>query len=222
MQCLLLAQELHQGQFVHQGLKYENLPNDILSIYTPEEQIYEAASSCDAVFILLHKLDLLDGLLAKVRLPNRNLPVFLLSHQYDQRAIEYVKNKQIEHFFVRPFGFRSIVNDAKTLVYKMREQNPSEILKIRNLELNRDTHEVHWKDKQILLRNKEFILLEFLMLNVGKLLTREIILESVWDRNANIFTNTVDVHINKLRKKIDYYVSEKFIHTVHCSGYIFS
>ena len=57
-----------------------------------------------------------------------------------------------------------------------------------------------------------------MMLNEGKVLSRETILENVWDRNANIFTNTVDVHINKLRKKIK--TDEKFIRTIPCSGYL--
>ncbi len=71
------------------------------------------------------------------------------------------------------------------------------------------------------LRNKEFSLLEFFIINRGKILTRNLILEHVWDRNANFASNTVDVHINRLRQKIDVPFREKLIHTVPCVGYVF-
>ena len=71
------------------------------------------------------------------------------------------------------------------------------------------------------LRNKEFALLEFFMNNRGRVLTRDSILEHVWDRNATFSSNTVDVHINRLRRKLYDPFREKLIHTVHCLGYIF-
>jgi len=222
MQCLLLTEDLHQGEFVHQGFKYESLPINTLSVYTPPEKLIEAFWGSDIVFILVHNLNFLDNLLPAINLPHRTLPVIVLAQHYDQKLAGYLQKQKIQHFFTRPFAFRTIANEVRTMVYLQREQSTYQVLKIRELELNRDTHEVRWQGRPIQLRHKEFVLLEFLMLNAGKLLSRETILESVWDRNANIFTNTVDVHINKLRKKIDYNVSEKFIHTVHCSGYIFS
>ena len=71
------------------------------------------------------------------------------------------------------------------------------------------------------LRNKEFALLEFFIINRGKIVTRDDILEHVWDRNGNFASNTVDVHINRLRRKLDRPFPEKLIHTIHCVGYRF-
>ncbi len=105
-------------------------------------------------------------------------------------------------------------------IFHDRERIDNSVLKIRELELNRETHEINFQGQSIYLRNKEFALLELLMLNEGRVLSRETILENVWDYNANIFTNTVDVHINKLRKKIN--AQEKFIRTIPCSGYLIS
>ncbi|MBP9718346.1 winged helix-turn-helix transcriptional regulator [Candidatus Gracilibacteria bacterium] len=76
-------------------------------------------------------------------------------------------------------------------------------------------------DKVIFLRNKEFSLLEYFILNKGKLLQRSTILEQVWDRNANFGSNTLDVHVNRLRRKLDGPFKTKLIHTVHCIGYRF-
>lgn len=71
------------------------------------------------------------------------------------------------------------------------------------------------------LRNKEFSLLSYFMKNIGLVLTREQIVREVWDREATIFTNTVDVHIHKLRKKIDNDAKRRLIRTIPCIGYQF-
>ena len=110
----------------------------------------------------------------------------------------------------------------RVFIYKNREKIKNAEVALRSLMLNRSTREVFYKNSRIRLRNREFTLLEFLMLNQGRLLSRETILEAVWDRNSQILTNTVDVHINKLRSKIDYAFREEFIRTINCSGYIFS
>lgn len=222
MQSLLLTDDLHQGQFVRHGLKYESIPSELLSVFTSTDEIAKEASACDVVFFLCRDFQALEDLFPYLSSLHRLPFIVVLAQHYDPKLFEYVQSQRIHRFFLRPFPFRSIANEIRTLVYQQREQSTYQVLKVRDLELNRDLHEVRWKGQTIHLRHKEFVLLEFLMLNTGKLLSRETILESVWDRNANIFTNTVDVHINKLRKKIDYNVSEKFIHTVHCSGYIFS
>ena len=91
----------------------------------------------------------------------------------------------------------------KIISRKIDERKPK-ILKVNDLELNPYTREAFKIRQKYYLRNKEFQLLEYLMKNTDQILTRQKILESVWDRNTNLFTNTVDVHINKLRKKIDY------------------
>lgn len=222
MQSLIIADDLHQGQFVLQGLKYESIPGSLLSLHTPDVQIRAALGFSDCVFILTADVERLKLLLPLLKIEGKKIPIVLLAPYYSQTLYDFFQESEIERFFIRPFPFRSIAGEVRSLVFISREPLTPQTLKVRDLELNRDTHEVRWKGQPIHLRNKEFVLLEFLMQNSGKLLSREIILETVWDRNANIFTNTVDVHINKLRKKIDYQVSEKFIRTVYCSGYIFS
>ncbi len=71
------------------------------------------------------------------------------------------------------------------------------------------------------LRNKEFSLLEYFIKNTGVVLSRTRILEDVWDRNIICPTNTVDVHVSNLRKKLEKHECSDFIKTVHCIGYIF-
>ena len=89
------------------------------------------------------------------------------------------------------------------------------------IKLNTSSHKVFVKDSPVFLRNKEFALLEYFMQNMGKVLSRTQILEDVWDRNICCPTNTVDVHVSSLRKKVGKYFGNGFIRTVHCVGYIF-
>jgi len=77
------------------------------------------------------------------------------------------------------------------------------------------------RDKSLMLRNKEFCLLDYFLRNHGKVLTRGRILEEVWDRNLFCSTNTVDVHVSVLRQKLRKLSKKNFIKTVHCIGYLF-
>jgi DNA-binding response OmpR family regulator len=88
-----------------------------------------------------------------------------------------------------------------------------------NLEINLERHEVKRGKRLISLRNKEYALLVCLMKNRGKVLTRTYLLETVWDRNTSILSNTVDVHINRLRRKIDGPSNNGLIQTIPCVGY---
>jgi len=76
------------------------------------------------------------------------------------------------------------------------------------------------KNKSINLKNKEFTLMNYFMQNSGKVISRARLLEEVWDRNIFCITNTVDVHVSKLRQKINKHLDNDVIKTIHCVGYI--
>ncbi len=94
-------------------------------------------------------------------------------------------------------------------------------LDFKNFTLDIISRKLFVSGKYIYLRNKEFCLLEYFIKNIGKVLTRTIILEDVWDRNILCPTNTVDVHVSSLRRKIKSSENCDFIRTVPCIGYIF-
>lgn len=94
-------------------------------------------------------------------------------------------------------------------------------LNFESFRLDMISRKVFVSGKYIYLRNKEFCLLEYFIKNIGKVLTRTIILEDVWDRNILCPTNTVDVHVSSLRRKIKSCEDGDFIRTVPCIGYIF-
>ncbi len=91
---------------------------------------------------------------------------------------------------------------------------------LEDIVLDGDSRRFYVGDREIYLSNKEFSLLEYLLENMGRVVSRTDILESVWDRNICCNTNTVDVHVSNLRKKIRPYVAKELIHTVHCIGYM--
>ncbi len=93
-------------------------------------------------------------------------------------------------------------------------------LKMGCLKLDTDSRRLYKAKKRLCLQNKEFELLEFMFKNKGKVLSRTSILEEVWDRNIFCKTNTVDVHISRLRKKIKDFSDFNPIKTVHSVGYI--
>lgn len=89
------------------------------------------------------------------------------------------------------------------------------------IELDADSRRFFVGGNRIFLRNKEFSLLYYFIENMGKVLSRTQILEDVWDRNIVCPTNTVDVHVSNLRRKIKTHTDKECIKTVHCIGYIF-
>lgn len=94
-----------------------------------------------------------------------------------------------------------------------------EVLSVEDLTMDIDAHVVKRGDREVRLNRKEFGLLEYLIRNKGIVRSRTMILEHVWDANANPFSNTVDVHIRCLRKKVDDGHPTKLIKTVHGYGY---
>ncbi|MDP2642597.1 MAG: winged helix-turn-helix domain-containing protein [Candidatus Peregrinibacteria bacterium] len=96
-----------------------------------------------------------------------------------------------------------------------------EILDFKSFTLDLVSRKLFVSGQYIYLRNKEFSLLEYFIKNIGKVLSRTRILEEVWDRNILCPTNTVDVHVSSLRKKIKSCENVDFIRTVPCVGYVF-
>ncbi len=97
----------------------------------------------------------------------------------------------------------------------------SQIIDLGEIKMNKASRKLVISDSLVPLRHMEFSLLEYFMENVGRVLSRTELLEEVWDINICCSTNTVDVHVSSLRKKMEKYFNRTVIHTVHCIGYIF-
>lgn len=100
-------------------------------------------------------------------------------------------------------------------------ENSVDVLKFETVRLDPLSRILFIGDHGVVLRNREFALLRYFMDNIGKVLSRDRLLEAVWDRNFCCSTNTVDVHVSGLRKKFRIYAKTDFIKTIHCVGYMF-
>ena len=126
-----------------------------------------------------------------------------------------------DDYIVKPFEFRELLARVKALLKRSQlAASPDNFLRIADLVMNLDSKTVKRGDKKVDLTAKEFSLLEFLLRNKGKVLSRMEITEKVWDLNFDTGTNVVDVYINFLRKKVDKNFPVKLIHTQVGMGYI--
>ena len=140
--------------------------------------------------------------------------VFLISNLVKLEKDQIEENIQN---FCLPVNYKVLADEIRK--YEFEQKN----ICYKDIEINLNRREVFISKKKIILRNKEFILLKYLIENRGRVLTRINIIESVWDINADVFTNTVDVHMSKLRKLFNGFQSTKgIIQTIHSVGYLFS
>ncbi len=124
-----------------------------------------------------------------------------------------------DDYLTKPFEFEELCARIRAIL-RRHESVRSTKLALADLELNPATHEVKRAGKRIDLTQKEYALLEYFLYNQGKVLTRTMIVEHVWDQDFDSFTNVVDVYINHLRAKIDQPFDKKLLHTARGFGYV--
>ena len=157
----------------------------------------------------------------EIRQKNQKVPILMLT------ALGTTEDKLVgfeagaDDYLVKPFEFRELLARVRSLLKRNREAETNQRkLVFIDLEMNLDTYEVIRGGKKIEMTQKEFALLEYLLKNKNRVLTRVDIAEKVWGISFDTGTNVIDVYVNFLRKKIDKDFSPKFIHTQTGIGYI--
>lgn len=218
MHILILNTHALHAQFLQKALRYENIGADLCRPENLERIWY---GQYDALVIPVMHWDRATVMeWVRAITPLKQIPLLFLSKQMPEKTMETLL---AEHFpqaemLGTNLPFESVIKKLKSL-QKTHSYEESTQLQAGDLEIDLSTHEVRRQDKLISLRHKEFELLLCLAKNPGKALSRTYLLENVWDRNTSIVTNTVDVHINRLRKKIDSDFDTPLIHTIPCVGY---
>lgn len=157
----------------------------------------------------------------RLRAEKNFVPILLLTALGTTENIVTGLNSGADDYLVKPFKFSELEARIAALARRStQEHRPNSLIQIEDLEIDNRAKSVKRKGEIIQLTAKEFNLLYYLASNAGKILSRENILENVWDINFDMNTNVVDVYINYLRNKIDKPYSVKLIQTIKGLGYI--
>ncbi|WP_020179040.1 response regulator transcription factor [Methylopila sp. M107] len=184
---------------------------------------YELASgSTYDVLVVDRMLPKLDGLtlIGRLRAEGLKTPVLILSAlgQVDDRVQGLRAGG--DDYLTKPYAFAELLARVEALSRRGGASATETVYRIGDLELDRLSHAVARGGQDIPLQPREFRLLEYLMRNAGQVVTRTMLLENVWDYHFDPQTNVIDVHVSRLRSKIDKGFDRQLLHTVRGAGYM--
>lgn len=218
MRILIAEDDEALARFVRQGLEAEHYAVDVVA--DGEQARTVAIERAYDIVILDLNLPKLDGVsvLRQLRLKKPSLPVLILTQRTKVEDRVVCLDTGADDYLAKPFSFSELSARLRALL--RRSHLPSEsVLVVGDLKLDRVQRIVERSGKRIELTVKEFALLEYLMHNAGRDVTRSMIIEHVWNLSFDTTTNVVDVYINYLRRKIDDGYPVKLIHTARGVGY---
>lgn len=218
MRILLIEDEPKVAEFVARGLRAEGWAVD-----TAIDGVDALALAAGVVYDLVILDLMLPGMggteiLARLRAQGQSVAVLVLTAKDATRDKVLNFEAGADDYLTKPFAFEELLVRIKALFRRPRTiQN--QVLKVDDLEIDRLTQRVRRAGVSISLTGKEYGLLEYLALNVGRTLTRTMIIENVWDDSFEGLTNIVDVYVRHLRSKIDDNHERKLIRTARGMGY---
>jgi two-component system, OmpR family, copper resistance phosphate regulon response regulator CusR len=218
MRLLLIEDEEKVSRFIVKGLMAERFAVDVAA---EGDKGLELARTYNYDLIILDLM--LPGLsgtevLRLVRRQNERVPVLVLTAR--DAITDKVRHFEIgaDDYLTKPFAFAELLVRVKALLRRGAISRPN-TLRVADLEIDRLTQHVRRGGQRIELTGKEYALLEYLMTNAGRVLSRTMIIEHVWDQSFDGATNIVDVYVRHLRNKIDEPFERKLIRTVRGVGY---
>jgi DNA-binding response OmpR family regulator len=222
LNVLLVEDEISVGNLINKGLSEMGYK---ISLAPDGDVGYEMATKNEFdIMILDIMLPGMNGLELCKRLRNNKIdtPILMLTALSSTENIVTGLDSGADDYLTKPFKFAELEARIRSLARRKNQlqSEDSNVLRVADLELNPDSKMVLRNGKRVSLTSTEFRLLEFLMKNKGKVLSRMTILENVWGIDFNISTNVVDVYINYVRKKIENSFDRKLLHTVVGMGYV--
>jgi two-component system OmpR family response regulator len=221
MRILLVEDDRDVAGFVVKGLReaghvVEHADNGRDGLFMAATESFEA--------IILDRMlpGGIDGirLLETLRAQQNATPVLLLSAlaQVDERVRGLKAGG--DDYMTKPFAFTELLARVEALTRRGKNEGPATKLSIGDLELDLLSRSVKRAGQKIDLQPREFRLLEYLMKHAGQVVTRTMLLEGVWDYHFDPQTNVIDVHVSRLRQKVDKPFPTAMIHTVRNAGYM--
>ena len=220
MRLLLVEDDIKIASFIQKGLKAAGYAVD--QAKDGEEGLDLALTEPYDVAIIDIMLPKLDGLslIRKLRAEKIGTPVIILSAK--DSVADRIRGLETgsDDYLTKPFAFSELLARVQALIRRSSGTTEPTRLTFSNLSMDLITREVSREGKRIDLQPLEFSLLEYLMRNAGRVVSKTMIMEHVWDYNFDPMTNVVEARISRLRDKIDKNFSEKLIHTVRGVGYV--
>jgi DNA-binding response OmpR family regulator len=221
MRILLVEDEEKMAGFVLRGLKAEQFSVDWAR---DGHQGLEMAIQrpYDAIIMDLMLPGIIGSeVISRIRASSLKTPILVLTAR--DGVDDKVANFELgaDDYLTKPFAFAELVVRIKALLRRPLAMQATTI-KVGELEIDQLTRQVRAAGKKIKLTSKEYALLEYMAVNAGKVLSRTMIVEQVWDQSFEGLTNIVDVYVRLLRSKIDEPLGRKLIKTVRNSGYVLS
>jgi len=218
MRVLIVEDDEPLAQFLRKSFAASHYEADVAGDGEQARQLVEQQEY--DLLILDLNLPKADGLevLRHVRARTAALPVVALTARREVKDRVKALDLGADDYIPKPFAFAELSARVRALL-RRSQHSGGQVLRIEDLELNRVERRVSRSEKQIDLTPKEIALLEYLMQNEGRCVTRTMIIENVWKMHSDTITNVVDVYVNYLRKKVDEGFEPKLIHTVRGVGY---
>ena len=219
MRILIVEDEPKTAAFLAKGLSEHGFVADVVA--NGRDGLHAARTQTYDLAILDVMLPGCDGwtILRELRAAGSQMPVLFLTAK--DTVADRVKGLELgaDDYLVKPFAFSELLARVRTILRRGSARQP-ETVRVADLEIDLLRHKAQRDGQRLDLSPKEFSLLSLLMRRAGEVLSRTLIAEQVWDMNFHSDTNVVDVHIRRLRAKVDDPFPQKLIHTVRGAGYV--
>ncbi len=218
MRVLIVEDETTLAHTLARSLQEEGYAADIA--YDGEEGVAFTETVVYDLLILDLMLPRLDGMEVIRRLRNQRIKVPVLMLTARDTVADKVKGLDAgaDDYLTKPFALDELLARVRALL-RRESQNKSILLQVGDLIMDTVAHQVRRDDREINLTNKEYALLEYLMRNPNRVLSRAQIAEHVWDYDFSGLSNIVDVYVRYLRRKLDDNFEPKLLYTIRGSGY---
>ena len=219
MRVFIVEDDQEAAAYMVKGLKESGYV--VEHVADGREALYRVAAEAYDVVVVDRMLPSVDGLtiVKTMRSAGHQTPVLILSALGD--VDDRVKGLKAggDDYLVKPYAFAELLARLEALLRRGRSDAPDTMLKVADLEMDLVGRSVRRAGHVIELKPKEFALLEYLMRHAGHVVTRTMLLENVWDYSFDPQTNVIDVHVSRLRQKIDKGHDKPLLSTIRGAGY---
>ena len=219
MKLLIIEDTERIAESLKKGFEQENYVADVA---------YDGQSGLDMALTSMYDLIILDLMLpylngeevcVKIRKAGLTVPIIILTAKDSNDDIIKLLNSGADDYITKPFSFQVLLARVKAILRRPSNVELEKVLRLDNLELNLDTYSVSRNGDDLELTKKEYMLLEYLLENQEKILSKQQIQDKLWNLDEPVTDNTIEVFIKNLRNKVDKNYDKKLIKTVRGYGY---